>query len=138
MWSTGKIVKVWSAVGVVILGLIVVLLFALPAYNRYQKRANARNEVTVNHIIIQQQAQNVKIAQQQADIRYQNSVGIRRAQDEIRKTLTPLYVQFEMVQALQAIATSGNNNTVIYLPTDPKTGLPIVPVSNSTAPATKK
>jgi hypothetical protein len=50
------------------------------------------------------------------------------------KTLTPLYVQFELTQALQAIATSGSNDTVIYLPTDPKTGLPVVPTSNAKQP----
>lgn len=137
MWSTSKIVKFWTGVGIGAVAFIALLLFAFPAYNRYQKRANASNEVSVNHIIIRQQAQNVLIAKQQAQIRVQNAVGLREAQDEIRKTLTPLYVQFEMVQALQAIATSGQNNTVIYLPTDPKSGLPIVPTSNSTAPAPK-
>lgn len=117
-----------------VVGAIVLMMFAFPAYNRYQKRANASNEVSVNHIIIRQQAQNVLIAKQQAQIRIQNAVGLRKAQDEIRKTLTPLYVQFEMVQALQAIATSGQNNTVVYLPTNPSTGLPVVPVSNSVTP----
>jgi hypothetical protein len=131
MWSTLKI----SAGFLALLAFIVVLITAIPAYNRYQSRANANNKVKVTAIEIRNQAQQVKVAQQQADIRYQNAVGVRKAQDEIRKTLTPLYVQFEMVQALQQIATSGTNSTVIYLPTDPKTGLPVVPISNTVTPS---
>ena len=108
------------------------------SFNRYQKRADAENNVKVSAIQIKNQEQRVQIAKQHAQIRYQNSIGIREAQDEIAKTLTPLYVQFEMTQALHDIATSGKNNTVIYLPTDPKSGLPVVPTSNTTPPVDKK
>lgn len=108
------------------------------SWNRYQKRADANNNVKVTAIQIRNQEQRVKIAKQHAQIRYQNSIGIREAQDEIAKTLTPLYVAFEMTQALQQIATSGQNNSVIYLPTNPVTGLPIVPVTNAIQPGTVK
>ena len=120
----------WITSGVI--GSVIVLvmvMFLLPAYNRYQKRANAENTVKVSAIQIKNQEQRVKIAKQHAEIRYQNSIGIREAQDQIAKTLTPLYVQFEMTQALQSIATSGKNNTVIYLPTSPTSGLPVVPTT---------
>jgi hypothetical protein len=100
------------------------------SWGRYQARADASNQVKVSAIQIHNQQQRVKIAKQHAEIRYQNSIGIREAQDEIAKTLTPLYVAFEMTQALQAVATSGNNNSVIYLPTNPSTGLPVVPTTN--------
>ncbi len=123
-------------IGVGIVVLLVALMFLLPAYSRYQKRANAHNNVKVSAIQIQNQEQRVQIAKQHAQIRYQNSIGIRESQDEIAKTLTPLYVQFEMTQALQAIATSGKNNTVIYLPTSPSSGLPVVPTTQ--LPATTK
>lgn len=126
--------KFWAGFWVVISGmcllLILGLMFLLPAYNRYQARANAKNE-TITSI------KQIKIARNLAQARYQTSIGLKRAQNEIRKTLTPLYVQFELTQALQAIATSGSNDTVIYLPTDPKTGLPIVPTSNLTPTQTK-
>jgi len=121
--------------GAVVAG-IVALMFLFPTYTRYQKRANAQNQVKVSAIQIQNQEQRVKIAKQHAQIRYQNSIGIREAQDEIAKTLTPLYVQFEMTQALQAIATSGKNNSVIYIPTSPTSGLPVVPTSNTTPAVT--
>jgi hypothetical protein len=119
------------------LAIVVLLFFGLVAigksFNRYQKRADAQNQVKVSAIQIQNQEQRVQIAKQHAEIRYQNSIGIREAQDEIAKTLTPLYVQFEMTQGLQAIATSGKNNTIIYLPTSPTSGLPVVPTTNTNA-----
>lgn len=131
-WSVGIAIGVVGSV---------VLLFAFLAlakgFNRYQKRADAKNQVKVSAIQIQNQAQRVKIAKQHAEIRYQNSIGIRESQDEIAKTLTPLYVQFEMTQALQAIATSGKNNTVIYLPTSPTSGLPVVPTTQIPAASEK-
>jgi len=135
VWSTKKTVGVWGGGAGAILALLAILMILIPTYSRYQARANANNNVKVTSIEIRNQAQRVLIAKQQAQIRYQNSVGIREAQDEIRKTLTPLYVQFEMTQALQAIATSGQNNSVIYIPTSPTSGLPVVPTSNTTAAA---
>lgn len=123
-----------ATLGIVALFLIVFLCVGGAAgcksFNRYQKRADASNAVKVTSIEIQNQEQRVFIAKQQAQIRYQNSIGIRESQDEIAKTLTPLYVAFEMTEAMKAVAESGSNNTVIYIPTDPRTGLPIVPTSN--------
>jgi hypothetical protein len=114
----------WLTVTGLALAVILGLMFLLPAYNRYQARANAKNE-TITSI------KQIKIAKNLALARYQTAIGLKRSQDEIRKTLTPLYVQFELTQALQAIATSGSNDTVIYLPTNPKSGLPVVPISNA-------
>jgi uncharacterized protein HemX len=88
-------------------------------------RIKAANEQQVNRLRISAQQQMVKIAQQQAQIRFENSKGVREAQDEIAKTLTPLYVQFEMTQALKDIAQSGKNTTVIYIPVGPD-GRPVV------------
>lgn len=122
--SLGKLITVASSA---LLALIVAAMFGLPAYNRYQARANAHNATLTA-------TRHVRIAQLEAQARYQTSIGLKRSQDEIRKTLTPLYVQFEMVQALEAIATSGKNNTVVYIPTDPTTGLPITPVANAVTP----
>lgn len=105
--------------------------FGCKAFSRYQARADAGNRVKVSNIEIQNQAQRVKIAQQQAQIRYENAKGVREAQDEIAKTLTPLYVQFEMVEALKAIAVSGKNNSVVYLPSGAN-GVPLVSTVNPT------
>lgn len=110
--------------------LIVVALFGFlalsKAFGRYQKRADAENNVKVTEIQIHNQEQRVKIAQQKAEIRYVDATGIRRAQDAISQTLTPLYVQHEMIQALRE-----SGATTVYIPTDPASGLPVVTTRNA-------
>ena len=129
-------------VGVALLSLAVVLAIVMgavagfKAFGRHQamsaahNRASialvkARNNVTVTEIEIANQKQRVQVAQQQAQIRLENAKGIREAQDEISRTLTPLYVQFEMVQALEDIAKSGKNSSVVYIPSGAN-GIPLV------------
>lgn len=101
-------------------------MFGLKAYTRYQKRADAENAVKVTAIQIRNQQQRVKIAQQKAEIRYVEATGIRRAQDAISKTLTPLYVQHEMIEALR-----DSGAATVYIPTDPSSGLPVVTTRNA-------
>ena len=109
----------------VVIGLVIVGIFGFKAIGRYQSRADANNRVKISNIEIRNQAQRVVVAKQQAQIRVQNAVGIRKAQDEISRTLTPLYVQFEMVQALQEIAANGRNNSVVFIPAGAN-GIPLV------------
>lgn len=107
----------------VIVGLITIVGFR--HVGRGQARADARNRVKISQIEIQNQAQRIEIAKQKAEIRKQDAIGVREAQDEIAKTLTPLYVQFEMVEALKAIAASGSNNSVVYIPSGAN-GIPLI------------
>jgi|GEM_PF-3157049 len=128
---------VTAAVGLTaLIAIILGCMFGFKAYGRYQARQDtqnyvitskvrANNQVKLNEIEISQQAQRVKIEQQKAEIRKQNAIGIREAQDIINKTLTPLYVQHEMVDQLGEIAKSGKNSSVIYIPVGPD-GLPVV------------
>lgn len=117
---------------VLIVGIVVALIFAFlgvlavfRGFGRSQARADAKNSVAISQIEIRNQAQRVQIAKQKAEIRLQDAIGVREAQDEIAKTLTPLYVQFEMVDALKQIATSGSNNSVVYIPAGAN-GIPLV------------
>lgn len=107
------------------------------AFNRWQAREeaknvatvariNAENEQYVNKLRIAAQEQKVQIAKQDAQIREEEAKGVKAAQDTISQTLTPLYVQMEMVRTLDNIAREGKNATVIYIPTDPFTGIPLV------------
>lgn len=126
----------------IVLGIISTIVFIIlviigvwvmiSGISRYQARANAKNQVTISNIEIRNQAQRVIVAEQQAQIRFENAVGIRKAQDEIARTLTPLYVQFEYVQALQSIAQSGRNNSTVFIPVSPRDGLPLVPTVSAT------
>lgn len=99
---------------VIVIAIIVSLMFLVPAYNRSQRLKNAHNQVKVTAIQIQNQHQRVQIATQKAEIRFQNSLGIRRAQDEIAKTLTPAYLQWEAIQAQLALAGSKNSTFILH------------------------
>jgi flagellar basal body-associated protein FliL len=116
-----------AAAGTLVLVLLLVLgaMALFRGFGRSQARADAKNSVAISQIEIRNQAQRVLIAKQKADIRLQDAIGVREAQDEIAKTLTPLYVQFEMVDALKQIATSGSNNSVVYIPAGAN-GIPLV------------
>ncbi len=123
-----------ATVGILIVGILTVALlfgviFGIKSFNRYQKRADAENNVKVTAIQIKNQEQRVKIEKQKAQIRYIQSTGIRRSQDEIAKTLTPLYVQFEMIEALKT-----SHAATVYIPTDPASGLPVVTTRNVATP----
>lgn len=132
--SRDKALDTLAICGAVVACIVVVLLvfgaiFGIYAVGknvgRSQHRADARNDVKISAIEITNQSQRVKVAQQKAEIRLQDAIGVREAQDEIAKTLTPLYVQFEMVDALRQIAVSGKNNSVVYIPAGAN-GIPLV------------
>lgn len=137
--SPASMKKIIAIIGASVVALVVTIVAIVGIYTmskgigRSQARADATNRVKISTIEIQNQTQRVLIAKQQAEIRLQDAIGVRSAQDEIAKTLTPLYVQFEMVDALKAIAASGRNNSVVYLPS----GANGVPLVYDTANATK-
>lgn len=113
---------------VLALGLLVGGAAGCKAFNRYQKRADAKNSVEVTQILIQKAAQDILVAQKQNEVKHQRAIGQRKANQEIASRLTPLFVQFEMIEALKAIAASGRNNSVVYIPSGAN-GVPLVSVS---------
>lgn len=106
------------------------------AFNRYQKRADANNHIAVVKSQTKQQDAKIQLVVKQAEQRKQEAIGIREAQDEIQKTLTPIYVQHEAIQAQERVASSGKNNTIIYTPSGTN-GVPLVqtPPLKPTEPA---
>src|SRR5689334_12857529 len=96
----GVKVAVYTVLGII--ATVAILVFASAGckeYNRYQKRADANNQVAITRIMQDKAAEQAKVnyaqiaaTKAEAEKRYQESVGIRRAQDEISSTLTPLYV----------------------------------------------
>jgi hypothetical protein len=119
------------ATTVVIVGVGVALSAGVRSYNRAEQRADARNRVTLTHIGVARAQQQADIARAQiattqadADKRFAEAVGIRRAQNEISSTLTSNYLQYEAIQAQKSVATSGKNNTLIYVPSGPN-GVPL-------------
>ena len=118
--------------GIVLLALVFGALGpGCAAYNRYQTRQDAANKVKVAHIEIEKAEEEAKVNRAQikateaeAEKRVAESIGLKKSQVEINKTLTPLYVQHEYVQAIEQAAHS-NSNTIEFIPVG-QNGLPIV------------
>ena len=83
------------------------------SFHRAQARADAHNLARTERL-------KVEAVEARAEQRYQESVGIKRAQDEINKTLTPLYVQHEAIQALERSGAA-----TVYIPSGNQ-GVPLV------------
>ena len=98
--------------------------FGYRSYVRYQKVADAKNEIAVNEMKIKQTEQLVKVEQQKADIRVVEANGISVAQKIINATLTDKYLQHEAIKAQEVMAGSPNHTT-IYIPSG-QNGIPIV------------
>lgn len=65
-------------------------------------------------------------AAKDAEIRTVTAQGIADAQEIIQDKLTPLYIQYEAVQAYKELAQS-NNTTFVIAPTDPgASGMPLI------------
>ena len=89
-----------------------------------QAISDAAAEKQANLQRLQAKATLLEIAKKDAEIEAAKAEGIRRSQDIINATLSPIYVQHEMVKAIEAIAGKAGN-AVIYVPIGPN-GLPMV------------
>jgi hypothetical protein len=140
--SLARMAAIVAAVFVAFIVVMLLTFSAFKAWHRYQKRADARNSVKVTTILIRKAQQQARVVRAQnaavnarAQQRFLEAVGIRRAQDEISKTLTQFYLQHEAIQAQERIAESGKNNTIIYSPAG-SNGVPLVqtpPTNTGTA-----
>lgn len=116
---------------VVIVAVIFVLIFGglgaasvIRGFGRSQRLADERNQVQVNEIQIQQTKQLVQVQQQKAAIQVAQAEGIAKAQDIIKSTLTPAYLQYEAIEA-QKSEVNSQNHTIIYIPSS-SNGVPLV------------
>ena len=123
----GAVLIVLVSIGL-ILGLCVLGAAGCKEYNRYQKRQDAKNRTQIVHQEIKTAAQQAQVNRAQieatkaeAEKRVAEAHGIREAQDLIARTLTPLYVQHEAIQA-QKIQGDGDK---LYVPVGPQ-GIPLV------------
>lgn len=130
--SGWKIVLLGAVTIVLVIAIFMGILMVSKVYGRAQKRADAENQVKVTHILIAKAEQQAEINRAQiaatkaeATKRFEEAKGIRAAQDEIQATLTERYIQHEAIQAQKAIATSGRNNSIIYVPSGPN-GVPLM------------
>jgi len=121
----------WVATALVGVLLIVALCvgaaFGCAAYNRYQKRADANNQVKVTAIQRRNAVQRVDVAKIENELKHQQAIGQRKANQEISSRLTPLFVQYEALQAMIEASHSGAA-TIIYYPVGAN-GVPLVSVT---------
>jgi regulator of protease activity HflC (stomatin/prohibitin superfamily) len=74
--------------------------------------------------VLEQTTIEIQTAKAKAQIREAEAEGVAKAMDTINQKLTPLYVQYEAIQAQQKMVNSGNH-TEVYIPVGPM-GVPIV------------
>lgn len=115
-----------------VIAVIIFGLSGIKAWSRGQDRASAKNHVQITRIEIgraREQAKivyaEIKATQAEREKRVVEAHGLAESQKLIDNTLTPLYVQHEAIQAQERIATSGRNNTVIYVPAGTN-GTPVI------------
>jgi regulator of protease activity HflC (stomatin/prohibitin superfamily) len=74
--------------------------------------------------VLEQTTVEIQTAKAKAQIREAEAEGIARAMDTINQKLTPLYVQYEAIQA-QSKMVNSPNHTEVYIPVGPM-GVPVV------------
>lgn len=81
------------------------------------------NKLAATQVLEQTQIE-IQTAKAKAQIREADAEGIAKAMDTINTKLTPLYLQYEAIQAQQKMVNSPNH-TEVYIPVGPM-GVPIV------------
>ncbi len=74
--------------------------------------------------VLEQTTIEIQTARARAQIREADAEGIAKAMETINQKLTPIYVQYEAIQAQEKMVNSPNH-TEVYIPTGPM-GVPIV------------
>jgi regulator of protease activity HflC (stomatin/prohibitin superfamily) len=74
--------------------------------------------------VLKQTTVEIQTAKAKAQIREAEAEGVAKAMDTINQKLTPLYVQYEAIQAQQKMVNSPNH-TEVYIPVGPM-GVPVV------------
>lgn len=105
-------------------GLIGGCAFGWPAYDRYQARENASNNVNVTEIQIRNTDQLVEVEKKKAEVRVAEAHGIAESQRIISGSLTTNYLQYLAIGAQKEMAHSPNH-TQVYIPSGPN-GIPLV------------
>ena len=114
----------YGLIGTIVSLVVLMMLYGIPVFVRYQERENANNQVLINEIRIKQQEQLIQVEKQKAEIRIQEAEGIAKAQLLINSSLTDRYLQHEAIEAQKSMVGS-QNHTQIYIPTG-QNGIPLV------------
>ena len=121
--------KVTFLATVFAISVLLIMIFGIPPYMRYQDLANARNNVQVSSIEIQNTTQLVQVEKQKAEVRVQEAKGIAESQKIIDSSLTENYLQYMAIKAQEKMAQS-LNHTEVYIPSGAN-GIPLVKIPGS-------
>jgi hypothetical protein len=114
--------------GVILIGMVFLLVFGIGACNNWQRGQavkNTQNKIKIATKNLALYDLQIKQARKQAQVKKEVAIGQKLANEQISRRLTPLFVQYEMIEALKAIAASGKNNSVIYIPSGAN-GVPLI------------
>lgn len=110
------------------LALIGVMLWGFPNYNVWQKGMSGQavlQEAEYSRKVRVAEAQSkLDSSKLEAQAEIERSKGQAIANEQISKTLTPEVLQYQYIRVLEEQGSQGDR-TVIYIPTDPRTGLPV-------------
>lgn len=128
MTSVGNVFSSIIA-GLAVLVLVLLLLFGgiagCKSFNRYQKRADVTNQIRIQKHKLDLYQLKVLQAKKLARVAHWEGVAQKNRNVEIAKRLTPIFVQYEMIRAMESIASSGQNNSVIMIPSG-AFGVPLI------------
>lgn len=116
--------RIAGAIAFLVVAIIFGLMAGLPAYGRYQRVADAKNQIQVNEFVAKSTEQSIQTEKQKAEIRVQEAYGIAKSQEIINSSLTGNYLQYLAIQAQEKMASSPNH-TEIYVPSG-QNGIPLV------------
>jgi len=120
-WS--KVIVYGFVAFVLTVGLLLGIGFGCKAYDRYQKRADSKNNLwkaQYDKKIQVQDAQGKKLAASLlADVEIARAKGVAQANKIIAHSITPEYLRYYYIQTL-----AGHPGHVVYIPTE--AGLPIL------------
>jgi hypothetical protein len=109
-------------------GVICFLFWAWPNYSIWQKgmagRATLQEAEFSRKTRVAEAQAKLDAAKLEAQAEIERAKGQATANQEIAGTLTPEVLQYQYIRVLEEQGAQGDR-TIIYIPTDPKTGLPV-------------
>ncbi len=116
----------WTFFVVVI---VIILLLAGPYYTVWSKGMNGRailQEAEYSRKVRVAEAQaKLDSAKLEAQAEIQRASGQAQANEVITKTLSPEVLQYQYIRMLEENGDANNEKTIIYIPVNPSTGLPV-------------
>lgn len=118
-----------GAVAVVFIGVILaILFFGLPLYNVWAKGMNGQAILKEAEFTRQVRVSEARARLEASELDAKSVVtraqGQKEANDLLRDSLTPEILQNKYIEMLEEQGQQGDR-TVIYIPTNPDTGLPV-------------